>query len=110
MNHRSVKCVRNEHTAIMDSKRLERALTAEFDPNADELRVVVRQACDLADSGKIARDRGHELTVEDIVANLRDAPKHSSLSQRWNWWLGALETAYGGYAEFRILPTLFGDI
>lgn len=94
----------------MDSLRLERALTEEFDPDAGELRVVVRQACDLADSGQIERDRGHELTVEDVVENLRDAPKNSSLSQRWNWWLGSLETAYGGYAEFRILPTLFGDI
>lgn len=21
---------------------------------------------------------------------------------RWNWWLGALEAAYGGYREFQV--------
>jgi hypothetical protein len=24
------------------------------------------------------------------------------LASRWNWWLGALEVAYGGYAEFQV--------
>ncbi|MFB6372957.1 MAG: serine/threonine-protein kinase, partial [Bradymonadaceae bacterium] len=34
----------------------------------------VDSARDLDDSGRVERDRGHPLTVEDVVANLADAP------------------------------------
>lgn len=66
-----------------------------------ERRVVARQARDLADSGRPERDRGRSLTAEDVVANLADAPDGGP-AERWNWWLGALEMAYGGYASFQV--------
>lgn len=86
----------------MDAKRLETTLEAEFGGTAAERRVVARQTRDLSDSGKPERDRGDALTVTDVVANLEDAPEDSSLVERWNWWLGALDTAYGGYQQFTV--------
>jgi hypothetical protein len=86
----------------LDPDELDAALADAFGGSDAERRVVVRQARDLADSGKAARDRGTPLTVSEIVANLADAPTDDSLASRWNWWLGALEVAYGGYAEFQV--------
>jgi hypothetical protein len=74
---------------------------ARFGGSAAERRVVARQASDLADSGKSTRDRGHPLTVEGVLANLADAPDGGP-AERWNWWLGALDVAYGGYTEFQV--------
>jgi hypothetical protein len=85
----------------VDPDELDHALAAAFEGTEAERRVVVRQACDLAASGKPAEDRGAALTVEEIVRNLDDAPD-GSVASRWNWWLGALEVAYGGYAEFQV--------
>ena len=94
-------------TAGFDAEELVSALEAAFEGNESEFRVVARQARDLADAGIVAADRGEPLTVEEIVRNLDDAPEESSVADRWNWWLGALETAYGGYREFevRAVPT-----
>lgn len=86
----------------LDPDALDAALAETFDSSAAERRVVVRQARDLADSGKVARDRGTPLTVAEILDNLGDAPAGDSLASRWNWWLGALEVAYGGYADFQV--------
>lgn len=86
----------------MDATRLNDALQAEFDSSAADRRVVVRQATDLADAGIAEADRGHELTVDDIVAQLQDAPDDADLVDRWNWWLGALDLAYGGYRQFTV--------
>jgi len=86
----------------MDPTRLDEELEAAFGGTARERRVVAREARDLADSGKPERDRGHALTASDVVRNLSDAPAGSSLVERWNWWLGALDTAYGGYARFTV--------
>ncbi|MFC6615836.1 hypothetical protein ACFQAS_12915 [Halopenitus salinus] len=86
----------------MDARRLESALAEEFGGSDAERRVVARQARDLADSGKPKRDRGHALTVPDVLRHLRDAPEGSTLAERWNWWIGALETAYGGYDRFTV--------
>lgn len=69
---------------------------------SDERRVVVRQAGDLHDSGRYAETHGEELSVDVIVANLGDAPDEFGLVDRWNWWVGALDLAYGGYDDFRI--------
>ena len=85
----------------VNEDELDRALAEAFAGSEAERRVVVRQAVDLADSGKAERDRGMELTVAEIVANLADAP-NGSVASRWNWWLGALEVAYGGYEEFQV--------
>jgi len=86
----------------MDATRLERALEEEFGGTAAEQRVIAREARDLSDSGKPKRDRGHALTVPDVRENLADAPEDSSLVERWNWWMGALDTAYGGYQRFTV--------
>jgi len=90
----------------MDPKRLDVALSEEFGGDPDERRVITREARDLADSGKPKRDRGHALTVPDVLRHLSDAPDDSSLVERWNWWMGALDTAYGGYERFtvRVVP------
>ncbi|MGM0605696.1 MAG: hypothetical protein ACQETB_08505 [Halobacteriota archaeon] len=86
----------------MDIERLERELADRFDCNDLELRVVRRQCRDLVDSGTAARDRGHELTVEEVCNHLADAPAGTDLVGRWNWWMGALDVAYGGYEQFTV--------
>lgn len=86
----------------MDSKRLESALAEEFGGTPAERRVIAREARDLADSGKPKRDRGHALTVPDVLRHLSDAPDGSDVVERWNWWMGALDTAYGGYQRFTV--------
>ena len=86
----------------MDRDALRDALADEFDGSPAELRVVVRQASDLADSGKPLEDRGHSLAVDDVVENLADAPGGTSLAGRWNWWMGAMDVAYGGYEPFQV--------
>jgi hypothetical protein len=80
---------------------LDRALAEAFEGSEAERRVVVRQAMDLAESGQVTEDRGSDLTVAEVVRNLDDAPD-GSVASRWNWWLGALEVAYGGYEAFQV--------
>jgi hypothetical protein len=89
-------------SAGLDVDELAAALADAFDGTPGERRVVARQARDLADEGRHARDRGRPLTVAEVVANLADAPPDSSVPERWNWWLGALEVAYGGYEPFQV--------
>lgn len=76
--------------------RLER-----FGGSDAERQAVARHARDLADDGRFGRDDGSPLTVDRIVSELADAPDGGP-ADRWNWWLGSLEVAYGGYAEFQI--------
>jgi len=85
----------------MDREAFEDALAEGFDATPTELRVVSRHARDLSDSERYAEDAGHALTPDAVVANLTDAPEEP-LPARWNWWMGSLELAYGGYAEFQI--------
>jgi len=86
----------------VDTDAVESALAAAFDPSPGELRVVVRAARDLHDSGVYAADAGRKPDANLLVAELADAPHHR-LPERWNWWLGALELAYAsGYDEFRV--------
>ena len=85
----------------MDRERLEAELECRFGGSSAERRVVSRQAADLADSGEAEADRGRPLTVEEVVEHLSDAPD-DGLADRWNWWLGSLEVAYGGYEEFQV--------
>jgi len=84
-------------------ERFERLLGEAFGSDAPGARVVARQARDLADSGQFRADAGRELTASEVVENLRDAPDRLSLPERWNWWMGALELAYGGYDRFRVV-------
>ncbi|TKX77381.1 hypothetical protein EXE53_26885 [Halorubrum sp. SD626R] len=86
----------------MDRRRLERELADAFGGTPEARRAVARAATDLADSGQPSRDRGHALTVPGVVANLEDAPDGLSVVDRWNWWIGALDVAYGGYDYFAV--------
>jgi hypothetical protein len=81
-----------------DPKALADALT-EFGGTPDERRTVARQAVDLADSGEYHRESGQSLTTDLIVDELADAPEGSP-AERWNWWIGVLSVAYGGYDQF----------
>lgn len=80
------------------------SLTAElerFGGDESERRAVARNARDLADTGRYLTDTGVELTAEHVVEQLSDA-REGGPADRWNWWLGSLEFAYGDYAEFQI--------
>jgi hypothetical protein len=80
------------------------ALSAElegFGGDESERRTVARNARDLSDSGRYIEDTGIELTPKHVVVQLGDAPDGGP-AERWNWWLGSLEMAYGGYAQFQI--------
>lgn len=72
-----------------------------FGGTAAERRTVARAADDLADSGAYAADAGVELTPQVIVEHLADAPEGGP-ANRWNWWIGSLELAYGGYEQFAV--------
>ncbi|AEN05628.1 hypothetical protein [Halolamina sp.] len=84
----------------LDSESLAAALAA-FGGTDAERHTVARQAADLAASGKHARDRSHPLTAAVVVDELGDA-REGSPAERWNWWMGALEVAYGGYEAFQV--------
>jgi hypothetical protein len=86
----------------LDTEELAAALEREFGGTPGERRAVVRGARDLVDSGKALADRGQALTVREVVSNMADAPEGTSVAGRWNWWLGALEVAYGGYEQFQV--------
>ena len=86
----------------MNEEKLDAALEERFGGTAAQRRVVVRQAGDLAATGKPQADRGAALTADVVADNLADAPERSTLPERWNWWMGALEVAYGGYRQFQI--------
>ena len=87
----------------MDPQELERVLCETFD-DTGAAAVVARQAGDMADGGQFDADFGDELTVEAVVENLQDAPSEYSLTERWNWWLGALDHSHGGYTRFSVRP------
>lgn len=72
---------------------------ARFGGTPAERRTVARQAVDLADSDEYHRDSGRRLTADLIVDELADAPEGSP-AERWNWWMGVLSFAYGGYEQF----------
>lgn len=84
----------------IDRSSLADALSA-FGGSEAERRTVARQAADLAASGKHARDRSHPLTEAVVVDQLGEA-REGSPADRWNWWMGALEAAYGGYEAFSV--------
>ena len=81
--------------------RLELALRRSFSGTRGEARVVARQAVDLADAGRYEADVGVALDNDVVLEELADAP-NGSPADRWNWWLGSLEIAHGGYREFEV--------
>ena len=86
----------------MDRDCLDRRLRQTFDASDGERRVVLREALDLHDDGRYADTHGAELTVEDVLDTHHEAPEDLGLVERWNWWVGALELAHGGYEAFRV--------
>ncbi len=90
----------------LESLRVDRVADAlaTFDGSDGERRAVARAVRDLVDSGRLYEDRDTEaaLTVDDLLGELRDAPGGGP-AERWNWWVGSLDLAYGGYNEFRVL-------
>lgn len=87
----------------MNRDVLETLLARHFpESDAAERRVVARQAGDLADAERYAVDAGVALGPDAVVEGLRDAPDDFGLVERWNWWVGALEVAHGGYDAFRV--------
>ena len=87
-----------DRSSALDSDALAEALDR-FGGTPPERRTVARQAVDLADSGVYERDSGRRLATSLIVDELADAPEGSP-AERWNWWMGVLAFAYGGYEEF----------
>ncbi|NHX37229.1 hypothetical protein G9C84_12300 [Halolamina sp. R1-12] len=85
---------------MLDPGELAAAL-ARFGGTESERRTVARQAVDLADSGRYRSDSGRRLTVDLVVDELADAAGGSP-ADRWNWWIGVLSFAYGGYEAFAV--------
>jgi len=85
----------------LDREVLMLHLRQAFGGTPGERRAVARAATDLADSGQLAADRGEPLTPELVVSELAAAPD-DGVADRWNWWIGSLEVAYGGYAAFDV--------
>lgn len=77
------------------------SLRQAFGGTVAERRAVARSAGDLVDDGRLSEDLGVDVTPTVLVENLGDAPDGTP-AERWNWWMGALEAAYGGYYEFRV--------
>ncbi|WP_290814800.1 hypothetical protein [Halovivax sp.] len=85
----------------LDPGRLERRLRREFGGTVGESRVVVRQAVDLHDSGAYEDDVGAPVTNDVVIEELSDA-RRGTPADRWNWWMGSLELAFGGYERFTV--------
>ena len=85
----------------LDPVRLEKRLCDEFGGTSGGARAVARQAVDLTDSGRYERDVGAPVTADTVIEELSDAPGGTP-PERWNWWIGSLEFAFGGYEQFGI--------
>lgn len=87
----------------MDPEELSRRLADTYRGEPAERRVVVRQAMDLVDAGRwVETHDGEALTVDRLLAELEQAPDGDGLADRWNWWIGALEIAHGGFERFAV--------
>lgn len=99
----------SESSPDVDRQRLVEELEDAFDGSDTAVRAVSRQAGDLADSGRLAADAGYDLTAGTVVDHLQDAPSEYTLVERWNWWIGSLEIAYGNaYRRFRVRADIEG--
>jgi len=86
----------------VDRPELADALADAFDAGPDTARVVARAAGDLEDAGIYREDIGAALDADLIARELKDAPEGKDLAERWNWWIGSLDLAYGGYDRFLV--------
>jgi len=82
--------------------QLESVFARQFDDSEAKRVAVARQAGDLLDSKQLIDDLGTQPTPEQLCEHLSDAPDGYTLAERWNWWIGSLELAFGGYLEFRV--------
>lgn len=78
------------------------ALEDAFDADPEAARVVARAAGDLDDAETYREDIGADLGVALVVEQLEDAPEEMDLAERWNWWIGSLDLAFGGYERFLV--------
>lgn len=85
----------------IDPELLEKRLRETFAGTDAASRAVVRQAVDLDDSGRYSADIESELTTDVVIDELADAPDGTP-PERWNWWIGSLEIAFGDYEQFAI--------
>ncbi|WP_049888919.1 hypothetical protein [Natronococcus occultus] len=85
----------------IDRDRLEDRLRERFGGTSGGARVVARQAVDLADAGRYEDDTDIPLTEDVVLDELADAPDGGP-PERWNWWIGSLEVAFGGYEPFGV--------
>ena len=98
----TLNTARTEPSAVTpDPDRLAEVLEAHFGGSLAEARTVARQARDLADDGRLEEDLGTPLTAAVVVEHLQDAPDGGP-ADRWNWWIGSLEVAFGGYRAFGV--------
>lgn len=86
----------------MHRQELAAALAETFDGSTAQCRTVARAADDLAATDRYCADVGCPLTIDRVLTELQDAPDSFDVVDRWNWWMGALELAYGGYNQFRV--------
>lgn len=87
--------------ASVDEAELLEGLEAAFGGSQAERDAVARAARDLDASDQVETDTESEVTAGRVIAELEDAPDGGP-ADRWNWWIGALEIAYGGYAEYQV--------
>jgi len=87
---------------VMKRQHLKQELYRQFGGTKQERTAVARMAMDLVDSGHLRDDLGSQPTVSQLCGHLSDAPDAYSLTERWNWWIGSLEIAFGGYLDFRL--------
>lgn len=85
----------------MNEAQLRDRLARTFAGSRDECHIVTRQIIDLQHAGRYRESHSRELTVDHIIDELQEAPD-GSLVERWNWWIGALELAHGGFRQFRV--------
>jgi hypothetical protein len=86
---------------IVDESDLLDRLETAFGGSRAERDAVARAARDLTTSGHFRTDTESELTAGRVIAELEDAPDGGP-AERWNWWMGALDVAYGGYADYQV--------
>ncbi len=90
----------------MDREEFEVELETAFGGDEQSRQAISRQARDLADSGRIDTDFDYQLTIDAVVDHLADAPENHTVVERWNWWIGSLDLAEGGYQRFHVRPDI----
>lgn len=85
----------------MDEAKLKAALQRRFGGSPAERQAVARAVRDLDASGRFEADTDRELSVDQLIDELSDAPDGGP-ADRWNWWIGALDVAYGGYERYQV--------